>query len=287
MNNKYSILSAALIALGIVVLGLCIKGGIDNFANKDRKVTVKGLAEKEVDADKVTWPIVSKELGDDLPDLYTRLGNTQAKIKRFLTSHGIKASEISVNAPIVIDLNANQYGSNDRNYRYNITSVITVTSNNVKLVRSIIARQADLLKEGVAIVDGGYENPVKYEYVSFQEMKPEMMEEAIASHTWWLALALSTSTCRRKSIVSSLTDSLTSSSQRASAAVVQQPVKELSRQRYTWWATFLWTLSASIISACSVQLSWMNWDLRTALTSSSRLTARLSSAILTSCAALW
>ena len=81
MNNKYSILSAALIALGIVVLGLCIKGGIDNFANKDRKVTVKGLAEKEVDADKVTWPIVSKELGDDLPDLYTRLGNTQAKIK--------------------------------------------------------------------------------------------------------------------------------------------------------------------------------------------------------------
>ena len=155
MNNKYSILSAALIALGIVVLGLCIKGGIDNFANKDRKVTVKGLAEKEVDADKVTWPIVSKELGDDLPDLYTRLGNTQAKIKRFLTSHGIKASEISVNAPIVIDLNANQYGSNDRNYRYNITSVITVTSNNVKLVRSIIARQADLLKEGVAIVDGG------------------------------------------------------------------------------------------------------------------------------------
>lgn len=181
MNNKYSILSAALIALGIVVLGLCIKGGIDNFANKDRKVTVKGLAEKEVDADKVTWPIVSKELGDDLPDLYTRLGNTQAKIKRFLTSHGIKASEISVNAPIVIDLNANQYGSNDRNYRYNITSVITVTSNNVKLVRSIIARQADLLKEGVAIVDGGYENLVKYEYVSFQEMKPEMMEEAIAN----------------------------------------------------------------------------------------------------------
>lgn len=90
--------------------------------------------------------------------IFTRLGNTQAKIKRFLTSHGIKASEISVNAPIVIDLNANQYGSNDRNYRYNITSVITVTSNNVKLVRSIIARQADLLKEGVAIVDGGYEN---------------------------------------------------------------------------------------------------------------------------------
>ena len=40
------------------------------------------------------------------------------------------------------------------------------TSKNVKLVRSIIARHGDLLQKGVAIVDGGYENPVKYEYVA-------------------------------------------------------------------------------------------------------------------------
>ena len=181
MNSNKSVLCAALIALGIVVLGFCIKGGIDNFANKDRKVAVKGLAEKEVDADKVTWPIVSKELGNDLPELYTRLGNTQAKIKRFLVANGIKADEISVNAPSVIDQNADQYSDQRRAYRYNITSVITVTSRNVKLVRSIIARQGELLKEGVAIVDGGYENQIKYEYVSFRQMKPKMMEEAIAN----------------------------------------------------------------------------------------------------------
>ncbi len=181
MTNNKSIWCAALIALSIVVLGFCIKGGIDNFANKDRKVAVKGLAEKEVDADKVTWPIVSKELGNELPELYTRLGSTQAKIKHFLIANGIKQSEISVNAPSVIDQNADQYNDNRRLYRYNITSVITVTSRNVKLVRSIIARQGELLKEGVAIVDGGYENQIKYEYVSFRQMKPKMMEEAIAN----------------------------------------------------------------------------------------------------------
>ena len=179
--NKTSIWCAVILALAIITLGINIKGGIDNFANKDRKVSVKGLAEKEVDADKVTWPIVSKELGNDLPELYTRLGVTQTKIKKFLTANGVKADEISVNAPSVIDLNADQYSSNQRTYRYNITSVITVTSRNVKLVRSIIARQGELLKEGVAIVDGGYDNPVKYEYVSFREMKPKMMEEAIAN----------------------------------------------------------------------------------------------------------
>ena len=48
MNNYKSIWCAALIALSIVTLGFNIKGGIDNFANKDRKVSVKGLAEKDV-----------------------------------------------------------------------------------------------------------------------------------------------------------------------------------------------------------------------------------------------
>ena len=100
---------------------------------------------------------------------------------RFLIGNGVKADEINVNAPVVIDLNADQYSNNQKTYRYNITSIITVTSRNVKLVRSIISRQGELLKEGVAIVDGGYENPVKYEYVSFTSMKPKMMEEAIAN----------------------------------------------------------------------------------------------------------
>ena len=61
--------AAAIIAVGIISLGRSINHGINDFANKDRKVNVKGLAEKEVEADKVTWPIVSKELGNDLPSL--------------------------------------------------------------------------------------------------------------------------------------------------------------------------------------------------------------------------
>ena len=91
----------------------------------------------------------------------------------------MKAAEINVNAPVVIDLNAERYGENKNPYRYNITSIITVTSNNVKLIRSLIARQGELLQKGIAIVDGGYDNPVKYEFVAFRKMKPKMMQEAI------------------------------------------------------------------------------------------------------------
>ena len=179
MKIDMKLLQAAILAVSIAFLGLCIKWGIDDFANKDRNVTVKGLAEKEVEADKVTWPIPTKELGNDLPELYQRINTTTAKVKAFLKQHGIKDDEINVNAPVVIDLNADQYSNNNRGFRYNITSTITVTSQNVKLVRSIMAKQGELLMQGVAVLDGGYENRITYEYVGFKKMKPQMMQEAI------------------------------------------------------------------------------------------------------------
>lgn len=179
MNVNTGIKQALILAIGIIVLGFFVDSGLKSLAGKDRKVVVKGLAEKEVEADKVTWPILSKELGDDLPELYQKINATTNKIRKFLIANGVKDNEIIVNAPVVIDLNAERYGGNQQPYRYNITSIITVTSKNVNLVRSIISRQGDLLKQGVAIVDGGYENPVKYEYVAFRQLKPKMMQEAI------------------------------------------------------------------------------------------------------------
>lgn len=169
---------AAIVAVGIIGLGLCVKGGMDDFANKDRSVTVKGLAEREVPADKVTWPIQTKEMGDDLPALYEKINATTAKVKEFLRRNGVADSEISVNAPLVTDLKADQYSAERAKYRYIITSTLTVTSRNVKRVRSIIARQGELLKQGIAVIDS-YSNRVEYEYVSFQDIKPKMMQEAI------------------------------------------------------------------------------------------------------------
>ena len=164
----------------MLLLGLCIKGGIDNFANKGRQVTVKGLAEQEVPADKVTWPISTKEIGDDLPALYAKINQTNQTIRQFLQAGGIKDSEITTGAPTVIDLNAERYNENRRPYRYNITSTITVSSNQVDRVRQLMARQGELLQKGIAIVEGDYDSPkVKYELVSFPSMKGKMMTEAI------------------------------------------------------------------------------------------------------------
>lgn len=174
-----SIASAVVLAIAIVVLGFCLKSGIDNFTNRDRRVTVKGLSEREVDADKVTWPIVTKEAGNDLTALYKDVERTQKRIKAFLLKHGIQESEININAPKVEDNWVSAYDPGRVVNRYEMTSVVTVISRNVKLVQQIIKARGQLIQDGIAILSSDYENPISYEYVSFKNMKPQMLQEAI------------------------------------------------------------------------------------------------------------
>ena len=108
---RHRIIEAALIAIGLIALGGLIKTGMDNFTNRNRNVTVKGLSEREVEADKVTWPIPTKELGNDLPTLYEKINATTQKVKTFLKQNGIKEEEISVNAPVVIDMSTRPWSS--------------------------------------------------------------------------------------------------------------------------------------------------------------------------------
>ena len=172
---KKEIIGYALIALGIVCLGWFIKAGIDNFTEKDRKVTVKGLAEREVPADKVTWSIGTKVTGNDLPQLYESISYQTQKIKNFLLKYGLPEKEITVNPPSITDLEAREWGDNRRDFRYIVNTTITVATNKVEEVNKAISKQAELLKHGVALG----ENYPQYEYASFQQMKPEMMAEAI------------------------------------------------------------------------------------------------------------
>ena len=175
---KNYIIESIIIASGLFLMGLFLKNGLDGFSNKDRVVNVKGLAEMEVMANKVTWPLMYKEIGNDLTSLYNKINNTNKTIIDFLNENGIDDNEISINAPEIIDLNADRYNTNNSPYRYNVTEIITVTSSKVHLVRKIIGEQSELLKQGIAITGGDYMYRVNYEYTDLNSIKPSMIEEA-------------------------------------------------------------------------------------------------------------
>ena len=81
-------IEAVILALGLVALGAQIEDGIKDFVAKDRVVTVKGLAEMEVPANKVTWPLMYKEVGNDLSTLYNKISQTNKAIVDFLKQKG-------------------------------------------------------------------------------------------------------------------------------------------------------------------------------------------------------
>ena len=168
-------IEAIILAIGLLLLGVFIEKGFSKFAEKDRSVTVKGLAEIEVPANKVTWPLVYKSLGNDLGRLYDDIKRSNQTITGFLKEKGLTEQEISVNAPEIIDLAAERYGNNQNPAnRYNVTTVITVTSDKVDLIRGLISEQGELLKRGIAITSGEYQYKVQYEYTDLNKVKPQM-----------------------------------------------------------------------------------------------------------------
>ena len=179
MKTNEKIIAASVIGFAIIVMGFALRSGIVAFKDMDRSVTVKGLAEREVNADKVTWPLVYKELGNDPAEMYDLLTQKNKKVLTFLKSAGIKESDISVNPPVISDRQADNYGNEIMNYRYKATSVITVTSTEVDKVRTLMRRQSELMKQGIALVSEEYGgNTVVYEFTGLNKVKPDMIEEA-------------------------------------------------------------------------------------------------------------
>jgi len=176
--SEKSLFLGIFIMLGLIFLGIFIKSAVISFKSYDRVVNVKGLAQIEVPANKVIWPVVYKEIGNDLSTLYKAISNKNEIIISYLKSKGLQENEITVSAPSIIDMNAERYQSQPSNYRYNITSIITVTSEKVELVGKIISSQSELLTKGVALLAGDYQYQTQYLFTLLNDVKPSMIEEA-------------------------------------------------------------------------------------------------------------
>ena len=171
------VIGSVVIAAGILALGLCIRSGLKSFSDRDRVVDVRGLAEREVNANQVTWPILFKEVGNDLPSVYNKVSATNRQIIDFLTSNGIDSAEISIGAPTVRDLQTDRYNNMPLPYNYALTSVVTVSSDKVKQVHSLINRQGELFSKGIAI-GTDYNYQITYSFTDLNTIKPEMIAEA-------------------------------------------------------------------------------------------------------------
>ena len=162
--------------VGLVVGALLLGNAIKAARADDRVVSVKGLCEREVKADKVICPFAYKEGGDNLQQLYTTIEENNAIIISFLRESGIDESDISVAAPKVLDTRTEWSGSQNR-YTYIVTSVVTVCTDKVDEIVRLQSRQGELLQKGIAMANNWEYQPV-YSFTQLNDIKPSMIETA-------------------------------------------------------------------------------------------------------------
>jgi hypothetical protein len=170
-------LSALLVAIGLAAGGYFIGHGLLEARAADRYVTVKGLAEREVKADLVIWPLRYAVTADDLATLQRLSDESEGKVRAFLTSH-FAGDDISVSAPQIQDRNAQ--GMSDRGgnlQRYVAEVVVTLRTNRIDEVRKANELLGELVKAGVALVQN-YESRTQFSYTGLDKVKPDMIAAA-------------------------------------------------------------------------------------------------------------
>lgn len=178
-NGIGSLAGACAVAAGIALAGWWIGDGFRQARMADRSAIVKGLAEREVQADLALWPIRFVVTSNDLATAQTEIAADTQRLNAFLTRQGIAAEDVAVDQFTVTDLLAERYRSGPIESRYILQKGIMVRTKDVAKVATASQQLGDVVAEGVVLsnADGPSTGP-SYVFTQLNSIKPEMIAEA-------------------------------------------------------------------------------------------------------------
>ncbi len=178
MKSKSIVLAGVIVALGIIGGGIALSNGIIRVKSMERTVTVKGLSEAEVPADKVLWNISFSRQGNNLQQLYSDIDKDRNIIVGFLKKSGLDDSEIFPSSPRLMNM-SEQYMYTDRipPYAYSLNLSLIISSDKIDVVRGLTSTiAAEMSKSGIAVREYA-----SYSFTGLSELKPKMIEDATAN----------------------------------------------------------------------------------------------------------
>ncbi len=178
----HSIIAALLVALGLLGAGWFAAQGMARLKTADRYVTVKGSAEKIVDANLVVWPLPHSVGGNDLADVQAKLDANTQTIRAFFAQAGFKPEEIVVSPPRLEDRWAWASGDNKPPERYRYSTTVILRTSDVTKARVVLRRSGELVARGVMLGtgEGGAGGP-EFDYTKLNAIKPALIAEATAN----------------------------------------------------------------------------------------------------------
>lgn len=179
LTNLKAILFGLSIGLGILIAGIFIANALQKSRIADRYVTVKGLAEREMDADLAIWPITYKDAGNDLLALQKSIDEKRGLIVKFLIEKGFNKEDINHSLPKITDTYTEGYYGNQQvqGPRYRIQKTVTLRSSNVAMVKETMEKSGELVLKGIALSEN-WENRTEFLFTNLNSIKPEMIREA-------------------------------------------------------------------------------------------------------------
>jgi uncharacterized protein len=178
-SNSAAAILGGFILVALVAFALIASDAALEVKSHERTVLVKGLAEREVPADTVIWPLSYQVAGNDLDQLYGSIAEKNETITRFLADNDLDLSEVTTSPPEVVDRYAQAWGNTaEIEYRYVGTSTITMFSNDVQAVRKAMSNAIALGRNGIALSGPQYGNQAQFLFTKLNDIKPDMLEEA-------------------------------------------------------------------------------------------------------------
>jgi hypothetical protein len=174
-----NIIAGGLIGLGIASGGFLAGESLVKSRLGYRVVTVKGLSERQVQANLGFWPVRFVVTGATLEDARGKLEASEAAVKAFLGGTGFAPDDVSVQNIQVEDrqagYNANQMPEDSR---FVLTEDILVKSDDVQKLANASRKVGDLLKSGVVFSADSYNAGPSFIFTKVNDLKGEMLTEA-------------------------------------------------------------------------------------------------------------
>jgi hypothetical protein len=180
--NRTNLLAALLVALGIAAGGWFAGDALVRGRAAERFVTVKGVAEREVQADLALWPIQFVVAANELSRAQALSADGSRKVMEFLKRSGIEAGQIELQNLSVTDTEANRYGGQPAAQRYVISQTLIVRSTAPDVVYKASQQAGELVAQGIVLSsDGPWSGGPTYAFTKLNDVKPAMIAEATAN----------------------------------------------------------------------------------------------------------
>jgi uncharacterized protein len=174
--------SALILAVGVVLGGVFVGGGLARARSADQYVTVKGVAEQNVRADLAIWPIKIVAADNDLAAAQSHLQANIRGVMQFLAEQKIDTTKVALENFNVSDALANQYNNTRPANRYVIHQTIVIRADNPDLILAASQKVGELATAGVTISSGdeGYGSGPTFVFTGLNQLKPKMIADATA-----------------------------------------------------------------------------------------------------------